>query len=67
MKKYKTSEEFVLDELYKTQEQLENANIKIAELEQQLDAPIEEEVIKTAKNYLKNYAKDFEEKDSDKE
>ena len=43
MKKYKTNEEFVLDELYKTQEQLELANKKIEELEEQLVKPINDE------------------------
>lgn len=39
MKKYKTNEEFVLDNLYKAQEQLEIANKKIEELEEQLKKP----------------------------
>ena len=39
MKKYKTNEEFVLDNLYKAQEQLELANKKIEELEEQLKKP----------------------------
>lgn len=43
MKKYKTNEEFVLDNLYKTQEQLEIANKKIEELEEQLKKPADEE------------------------
>lgn len=46
MKKYKTNEEFVLDELYKTQEQLELANKKIDELEEQLEKPVNEEDMK---------------------
>lgn len=43
MKKYKTNEEFVLDNLYKTQEQLDLANKKIEELEEQLKKPQNEE------------------------
>lgn len=43
MKKYKTNEEFVLDNLYKTQEQLEIANKKIEQLEEQLKKPQSEE------------------------
>lgn len=39
MKKYKTNEEFVLDNLYKAQEELELANKKIEELEEQLNKP----------------------------
>lgn len=43
MKKYKSSEEFVLDNLYKVQEELELANKKIEELEEQLKQPESEE------------------------
>lgn len=46
MKKYKTNEEFVLDNLYKTQEELELANKKIEELEEQLEKPETEEDMK---------------------
>ena len=46
MKKYKTNEEYILDELYKTQEQLEIANKKIEELENQLKTPNNEEDMK---------------------
>ena len=43
MKKYKTNEEYVLDNLYKTQEELETANKKIEQLEEQLKTPQNEE------------------------
>lgn len=39
MKKYKTNEEYVLDNLYKTQEKLEIAEEKIKQLEEQLKKP----------------------------
>lgn len=39
MRKYKTNEEYVLDNLYQTQQELELANKRIKELEEQLAKP----------------------------
>ena len=43
MTKFKTNEEYILNELYKTQDELELANTKIKELEEQLKTPTNEE------------------------
>lgn len=43
MTKFKTNEEYILNELYKTQEELMLANKKINELEEQLKTPSNEE------------------------
>ena len=43
MTKFKTNEEYILNELYKTQEELQLANKKITDLEEQLKTPAREE------------------------
>lgn len=46
MAKFKTNEEYILNELYKTQDELVLANKKIEELEEQLKAPNNKEDMK---------------------